>query len=289
MKLRGLPGARGPANWIAYAVLMLACAITLAPLLWLAIGSFKTNDDFFASAFLPVDTHTGAIAWDRLTLEHYETLFRQLDFARALLNSVFIASVTAVIATLLCAMAGYALAKFDFRGRKACTAAILAAVLIPPPLLIAPLYQILHQMSLLDSFAGLILPALAPAFGVYLFRQAMNSAVPNELLEAARMDGAGEAELFFRIGLPLVRPMIGTFMMITFLAMWNNFISPQVVLQTPSKFPLSVAVAQLRGLFYQDYGLQLAGTLVAIFPVMLLFLFLQSEFVSGLTSGAVKG
>ena len=131
--------------------------------------------------------------------------------------------------------------------------------------------------------------AAAPAFGVFLFRQATISSVPWELLEAARMDGCGEGRLFAQVVLPLVRPMVGTFLMITFLGVWNNFIGPQVVLQSPEMFPLSVAVAQLRGLYYQDYGLQMAGTLVAILPVLALFLLLQREFVSGLTAGAVKG
>ncbi len=275
------------ATWLALAA---ASVVTLLPFAWLIVSSFKLNDEFFQSMFLPMKEGGGwGVAWEKLTGANYERLFRELDFARSLLNSIFLASVTGVIATLLCAMGGYALAKFDFRGRKWCTALVLGAVLIPPPLLIAPGYQLLYNLNMLDTFAGLILPALAPAFGVFLFRQSMLSSVPTELIEAARIDGAGEMGVFFSIVLPLVRPMIGTFMMITFLAVWNNYISPQVVLQTPSKFPLSVAVAQLRGVYYQEYGLQMAGTVVSIVPVLVLFMLLQKEFVSGLTSGAVKG
>lgn len=267
-------------------ILALAILLTLIPFFWLVASSFKSNEEFFRSTFLP--TKNGWIAWDRLTTEPYSRLFRELDFQQGLLNSIFLASVTGILATLFCAMGGYALAKFRFKGRGFCTALVLAAVLIPAPLIIAPVYQLLFRMSLLDSFSGLILPALAPAFGVFLFRQAIVSGVPNDLLEAARIDGAGEWRTFMMVVLPLVRPMIGTFLMVTYLATWNNFISPQVVLQDPSRFPLSVAVAELRRGYYNDYGLQMAGTVVSILPVMVLFLIMQRDFVSGLTSGAVK-
>jgi multiple sugar transport system permease protein len=142
---------------------------------------------------------------------------------------------------------------------------------------------------MLDSYSGLILPAITPAFGIFLFRQAALSGVPDALLEAARIDGCGELQIFFGIALPMVKPMIGAFLLITFLGTWNNFITPQIVLQTAGKFPLSVAIAQLRGVYGQDYGLLMAGTLLSVLPVVVLFLMLQREFIAGLTSGAVKG
>jgi ABC-type glycerol-3-phosphate transport system permease component len=167
-------------------------------------------------------------------------------------------------------------------------ALVLGLVIVPPTLLLAPGYQLLFRLNMLDSFWGLIIPAAAPAFGVYLFRQAARSSVPSELLEAARIDGCGELRIFALIAVPLLRPMISAFMLITFLGVWNNFINPQIVLQSAAKFPLSVAVAQLKGVYYQDYGLQIAGTLLSVAPVLGLFLLLQKDFVSGLTSGAVK-
>jgi multiple sugar transport system permease protein len=202
---------------------------------------------------------------------------------------VFFATVSSSVATLACAMGGYALAKFRFSARGPLTALVLGALIIPSPLLIAPSYQLLWQLGLLNSYSGLILPALAPAFGVFLFRQAMLNTVPAELLESARMDGAGEYRIFFTIVIPLVRPMIGAFLLITFLGAWNNFIGPQIVLQEPEVLPLSVKINNLRGLYATDYGLIMAGTLISIAPVMCLFLLLQKEFISGLTSGAVKG
>jgi multiple sugar transport system permease protein len=166
---------------------------------------------------------------------------------------------------------------------------VLGALIIPPPLLLAPTYELLYHLRLLDTYWGLLLPALAPAFGVFLFRQASVQSVPREILEAARIDGCGELRMFATIVLPLLRPMVGAFMLITYLAWWNNFIGPQVVLQSPEKYPVAVAIAQLKGNYYQDYGLQMAATLVSVAPVMILFLLLQRDFIAGLTAGAVKG
>lgn len=262
--------------------------LTLVPFAWLVTASLKSREDFFTSTFLPAGDGPLGIGWDRLSLEHYRRLFAELGIGRALLNSIFLASTTAILATLCCAAGGYALARLKFRGSLPMTVLVLAALLVPPPLLLAPTYQVLYDFGLLDAFAGLILPAIAPAFGVFLFRQAVLQSVPPDLIEASRIDGCSEIGIFFAMVLPLVRPMIGAFILITFLATWNNFISPQVVLQTAEKFPLSVAVAQLRGVYAQDYGLLMAGTMVSVLPPAILFLMLQKEFVSGLTTGAVK-
>jgi len=239
--------------------------------------------------FLPRGTGLFGVAWDRLTLDNFRALFTTAGFGGSLLNSLFLASVTAVLATLVCAMAGYALARLDFRGRGFISAIVIGGLVIPPSLLVASGFRVLFNLHLLDSFAGLIIPAMAPAFGVYLFRQAVISSVPRELLEAARSDGCGEIRAFFGLVLPLVRPMTAAFLLITFLGVWNNYLTPQIVLQSEGKFPLAVKIAQMKNVYYQDYGLLMAGTLVSIVPLAGLFLFLQRDFVAGLTSGAIKG
>jgi multiple sugar transport system permease protein len=272
-----------------YAALVFFATLALVPLVWMATSALKDQQDFFTSFFLPRGDGFLGIAWDRLTLVNFRRLFGEFPVARALFNSFFFSSVSSAGATLACAMGGYSLAKFRFRARPVLTVLVLGALIIPAPLLIAPSYQLLWQLGLLNSYSGLVLPALAPAFGVFLFRQSMLNAVPSELLEAARIDGAGEFRIFFTIVIPLVRPMIGAFLLITFLGAWNNFIAPQVVLQQSELFPLSVAVNNLRGIYATDYGLIMSGTLVSIAPVMCLFLLLQREFIAGLTSGAVKG
>lgn len=280
--------ARNIAGGLAHVVLISTALLILTPLAWLLCAALKRNEDFFTSLFLPAGNGFLGIAWERLTFKHFSSLL-SIGMARSALLSVFLASVTAVIATLTAAMGGFALARLRFRGKRLVERLVLAAIVIPPTLLLAPGYQLLFQLGLLDTMAGLILPAAAPAFGLYLFRQATLSSVPVQLLEAARLDGCGDIGVFFRVGLPLVMPIVSAFLMITFLGTWNNFLTPQVVLQSPSNFPLAVTVAQLRGVYYQEYGLLMAGTLVSIAPLLFLFLLLQRDFISGLTSGAIKG
>lgn len=280
---------RWMAQAITYMALILFAVITLVPLLWLVVGSLKTNEDFFGHLFFPSGEGLFGIDWSRLSFDNFHRLLFELSFFNFILNSFFISSVTAVLATLFASLGGYALAKFRFQGKGFILGVVLMAIILPGPLLLAPVYQLLYQLGLLNSYWGLILPGMAPAFGIFLFRQAMLNSVPTELLESARIDGCGELRIFFSIVLPIIRPMVGAFLLINFLGNWNNFIMPQVILQDENKFPLSVAIAQLRGTFNTDYALISAGTLVSILPVMLLFLLLQREFISGLTSGAVKG
>lgn len=276
-------------RFVVYALLVFFAILTLIPFAYLLAGALKSRYDFAASLFLPHGDGWLGVGWERLTLANFRRLLFELPVPRAMLNSLFFAAVHSVAATLLCAMGGYALAKLRFRGRDFVTGIVLTALIIPAPLLLAPSFQLLYQLGLLDTYAGLLLPGLTPAFGIFLFRQSMLRGVPDELLEAARIDGAGEGRIFFELVLPLVRPMIGAFLLISFLGAWNNFVGPQIILQSPELQPLSVALNNLRGTYGTDYGLIMAGTLVSIAPVMCLFLLLQAEFISGLTAGAVKG
>ena len=271
-----------------HTLLVILAFIVLFPFAWLLVASLKSQEDFFSGMFFPPGDGLFGIGWDKLTLKNYSNLF-ELGFGRSLINSVFYASASALFATLISAATGYILAKSRFRGQSFLTLIVLGALIIPPTLLIAPSYELLYDLGLLDSIWGLLLPTFAPAFGVFLFRQAVTQSVPDELIEAARIDGCSELSIFLVIVLPLIRPMIGAFMLITFLGMWNNFISPQIILQSESKQPLSVAIAQLRGVYRTDYGLLMAATVLSIAPVAGLFLMLQKQFISGLTSGAVKG
>jgi ABC-type glycerol-3-phosphate transport system permease component len=273
---------------ITHIVLIVLAFVVLLPYAWLLVASLKSREDFFSGMFFPPGDGFLGISWDSLTLSNYTTLM-EMGFGRAAINSVFYASTSAVFATFICAATGYVLAKSKFRGRTFMTLVVLGSLIVPPTLLIAPSYELLFHLGLLDSVWGLLLPTFAPAFGVFLFRQAVQQSVPDELIEAARIDGCSEAGIFMVIVLPLIRPMIGAFLLITFLGMWNNFISPQIVLQTASKQPLSVAISQLRGVYRTDYGLLMAATVVSVAPVAVLFLVLQKQFISGLTSGAVKG
>jgi len=275
------------------------------PGVWLA-PDMSDGDGFVPRRYRIVEGNPRGVlgqAWGLLTLDNFDRLFngvppdnadsgvavKSTGVWRAIVNSFFFASVSSVLATLGAAMGGYGLAKFRFKGHALIDNTVLAALVIPGALLIAPGYQLLYWLGLLDSYAGLILPGIAPAFGVYLFRQAMISSLPDEMIEAARIDGCGEVKIFFVMALPMVRPMAGAFLLITYLGAWNNFIGPQIILQAPEKYPLAVWISQLRGEYGIDYPLIMAGTLIAIAPVLVLFMLLQKEFIAGLTAGAVKG
>jgi len=281
--------ARGLGLILLYALLLFFAGLTAVPFLWMVTSAFKAKGDFFSSLFLPGGPGFLGVAWERLTLDNFRRLFRELPMARALLNSVFLASVSSVGATLCGAMGGYGLSKFRFRGREALTALVLGTAVLPLPLLLAPRFELIYHLHLLDTYAGYLLPQLAPAFGVFLFRQAMLNHVPDEIIESARLDGCGEIRIFFALVLPLVRPMIGAFVIITFLGVWNDFIGPQIILQTTERLPLAVTLASLQNNYGTDYGLLMAGTLVSVAPIIFLFLLLQKEFISGLTSGSLKG
>ncbi len=270
-------------------LLIFFALVMLVPVIWLLTSSLKSSEEFFSSAFIPRGNGFLGFAWDRLSFQHYHRLFHELDLGTHVVNSVYYACSQAVLSTICCAMGGYALAKFEFKGNVWITRLVLSSVIIPGSLLMAPGYKVIYELGLLNSYWGLILPSLAPAFGVFLFRQTMKGAIPDDLLESARLDGCGEIRLFFQMVLPLVRPMVATYLMITFIGCWNNFITPQIILQSPDKFPLSVEIAQMRGIYSNDYGLLMAGTVISIAPVALLFLMIQKEFIAGLTSGAVKG
>ncbi len=278
-----------PATLVIYAALGFFALLTLLPFFWMICASFKLKQDFYTSQFLPRGDGFLGVAWDHLTLYQFKRLFQDLPVPRAMLNSIFLASVGSLLSTLFCAMGGYGLSKFHFSGRTALTTAILGTLVLPATLLLGPRFETLFHLGLVNSYLGIFLPALAPALGLYLFRQAMLNSVPADILESARIDGAGEIRIFFQIVLPIVRPMISAYLIIAFITLWNDFITPQIILQSPERQPLSVAIFSLKGLYTDDYSLIMAGTLVSIAPVMLLFFLLQREFISGLTSGAVKG
>ncbi len=268
------------ARWATHLGLGVIAVVTLLPMLWLVAASLKSRGDFFAYTFLP--------PLDRLTLDNFRVLFTQQSFASWIANSLFITGITVLIQVLLASLGGFALAKYRFRGQGLITGTMLLTMMLPGQLLLAPMYEQIHGMGLMDSRAGLVVPSMVSVFGMFLFRQAMQQ-VPDELLEAARIDGCGELGLWWNVVMPVVRPMTGAFCLVAFMGSWNSFLWPQLILHSQSLFTLPIALAQMKGVYSQDYGVMMAGTLLSILPVLGLFLLLQREFISGLTAGAVKG
>ena len=272
-------------------VLLLVGTVMLMPFAWLVCAAFKDKDVLNEYTFLPPPAR---ISRETVNLENFRTLLAEKDtvqgpvsFWRYVGNSLFLASAGTMLSLVFSSMGGYALAKYRFAGRGPVLTFMLASLTIPGVVLLAPNFEVIWRLGWLDTYKALLVPGAVSVFGIFLFRQAMLG-VPNDLIEAGRIDGCGEFRIYLSLVMPLVRPMTGAYCLISFLGAWNAFIGPNVFLQTQSKLTLPVVLNQYIGEYTQHYGVFLAGTLLAIIPPAILFFALQREFISGLTSGAVK-
>ncbi|MFB6818909.1 carbohydrate ABC transporter permease [Streptomyces sp. NPDC056347] len=261
-------------------VLAAGAVVSLVPFLWMAIASTRSTSELFRSPppFLP-----GGRLLDNLV-----RLQDTIGFGQVLLNSVGIAVVHTVLSSLISAMCGYGLAKFRFRGRGLLLGAVLATMMIPFQVLLVPLFQMMASVGWIDSYQAVVLPFLVNSFGILLMRQGFVD-FPDELLESARIDGSGEVRTFYQVVLPCVRPQLGALVIFTFMAQWNSFIWPLLMLNSEDKYTVPVALNTLTGLTHVDYSGLMLGSLLATLPLMLLFLLFQRQFVAGLLGGAVKG
>ncbi|MBX6332325.1 MAG: carbohydrate ABC transporter permease [Gemmatimonadaceae bacterium] len=223
-----------------------------------------------------------------VTLEHYRALFTRLDVARYFLNSALIALAVTLLSVLINSMAGYAFAKLRFRGRETIFRLLLGALVIPVQVAMLPLFLLLKALGAVNTYWGVIIPAAASIFGIFLTRQYASS-IPDDLLDAARMDGAGELRIYWSVVLPVIRPILATLAVFTFMATWNDFLWPLIVLSDSSRYTLPVALAGLVGEHAQDTELMMAGSVVTVIPVMLAFLALQRSYIQGIMVGSVKG
>lgn len=261
-----------------YAVLVLAACAALVPFLWLLAATLKSSDDLFSYTFFS----------PRPTLVSFHDLFTTVPFGRYILNSVFVTCTTVTVQLFLSSLAGFALAKYQFKGKRLVYLLMLVTLMIPGQVTMAPAYELLYRMGLVDTFVGLIVPGAVSVFGIFLFERALHQ-VPDELMHAARIDGCTEFGIYWNIIMPISRPMIGAFCLVSFMGAWNGFLWPQIMLHSNERFTLPIALNQMVGIYAQNYGMLMAGTFLSVLPVIVLFFVLQKEFVAGLTAGAVKG
>ncbi len=287
-----LPFSRkGAWGYARIASLICVATLILLPFAWLICASFKDPKVLNEYTFLPPASE---ISSETINLKNFQTLLSEKDtvqgpvsFWRYVVNSIFLASAGTFLSLVFSSMGGYALAKYQFKGRGALLGFMLASMTVPGVVLLAPNFQIIWTLGWMDSYQALLIPGCVSAFGIFLFRQAILS-VPNELIEAGRIDGCGEFRIYLTLIMPLVRPMTAAYCLISFLGSWNAFLGPNIFFQSQYKLTLPVVLNQYIGEYSQQYGVFLAGTLLAILPIAILFLSLQKEFISGLTSGAVK-
>ena len=250
------------------------------PFVWMVISSFKPEAE--VRAIPPT--------WwpESVTTDNYVQLFTQLDFPTYFLNSAIVAVTVAVGNVVFCSMLGYALAKLDFPGKKVVFALVLGTLMVPGVVTFIPLFVLTTNIGLANSLPGMILPFLAGPFGVFLMRQFILS-LPDELIQAARVDGAGELRIFFSVILPLCGPALATLGVLTFLTSWNNFLWPLVVATSEEKYTLPVALALYSvGQNATKYGLLLAGSVVVVLPVLVVFLVLQRRIMQGIAMTGIK-
>ena len=210
-------------------------------------------------------------------------------FNTALMNTFIVGISIAVAQVIFSAIAGFAFAKLNFRGRKFFILFIVGTMMLPSQLGIIPLFMLVKNLQMIDTLYALIVPALVTAFGVFWMRQIIDAQVPNELLEAASIDGASIPRIFFGVVLPIIRQSSFVLGLFSFLAAWNDYLWPTIVLQNPRNFTLQVALTQLKPMYGLDYALQMGGAFLATAPLLILFIFVGRKLVSGVMDGAVKG
>ncbi|HEY3549356.1 MAG TPA: carbohydrate ABC transporter permease [Propionicimonas sp.] len=264
-------------------------AYFLLPLLWLLIASTKNNDDLFTTFGL----------WFGTRMSFFDNLvdvFTASDgiYVRWVANTVLYAVVSSIGASFLATMAGYAFAKYDFPFKRAMFSVVLGAIMIPMTALAIPTYLLFANAGLTNTIWAVIIPSLVSPFGVFLMQTYATDAIPDSIIEAARVDGASEAAIFFRVGLRMLAPGIITVLLFTLVATWNNYFLPLIMLSTSELYPLTVGLAQQQAASMAGSGSQalfstvITGSLVAIVPLIVAFLFLQRYWQSGLATGSVK-
>ena len=269
-----------PPRWWLYVALTIGFVAVVMPFVWMILGSFKSKGELL---------QVPPTWWPQSpTLDNYRDLFDKESFLRYFANSTFVAVAVTIGNLIFCSMVGYALAKLTFRGKKLVFTLVIGTLLIPGMVTFVPLFVLVANLGMVDSYPGLILPFLVTPFGVFLMRQFIVG-LPDELLDAGRVDGASELRIFRQIILPLCGPGLATLGILTFLGSWNNFLWPLVVAQTQEYYTLPVALALFStGQNVTNYGLLLAGATVVVVPIVIVFIIFQRRFIEGIATTGIK-
>lgn len=286
MKLAGRgPGRFAPGQHrvtiAGYGAMALIAFVSIFPFYWMFVVASSTSDEI---SKMPPSLVPGPRFFEVIS-----NVYKVVDFTRALENTAFVGTVVAISQVLFAALAGFAFAKLRFKGRKFMILFVVGTMMLPSQLGIIPLFMLIAQMGWIDSFRALIIPALVSAFGVFWMRQVIDAQVPNELLEAAAIDRAGVLRSFWHIVLPSIRQSAFVLGLFTFLGVWNDFLWPTLVLNSPENFTAQVAVSQLKASYVLDYSLNMGGAFMATAPLLVLFVLVGRKLVQGVMDGAVKG
>jgi multiple sugar transport system permease protein len=260
-------------------LLVVIAVATMLPLIWMVMASFMPSGEA-SSVPPPFFPRT-------VTLDQYISLFTRLHLGRSLLNSTVLAVAVTFISLVVNSMAGYAFAKYRFRGRAPLFKMLIASMVIPAQVTMLPLFLMLNKMGMINTYFGVIIPGMASIFGIFLIRQFATS-IPDSLLEAARMDGASDFRIYWSIILPLCKPILVTLAIFTFMGTWNDFLWPLIVMTDDSMYTLPVALANLSGEHVQDTELMMAGSVMTVLPLLVVFALVQKYYLAGIMAGSVK-
>jgi multiple sugar transport system permease protein len=265
---------------VLYALLIIGALIALLPMLWMLSASLMPTGE--ASMYPP------RLMPSKVTFSHYGELFTRLNLGRYLFNSALIAFVVTGISLVINSMAGYAFAKLRFRGRDRTFRILSLGLVLPVQVAMLPLFLLMKNLHLINTYWGVIIPGMASIFGIFLIRQYALS-IPDDMLDAARIDGASELRIYWSVVVPGILPILATLAIWTFLATWNDFMWPLIVLSDEAHYTLPVALANLSGEHVMDTELMMAGSVLTVIPVLAVFLFLQRYYIQGVMAGSVKG
>lgn len=259
-------------------LLALGGIIVSVPFIWMISSSFKPESEVLQipPSLIP----------ENPTLENYVNLFESMNFGVYLRNTLIIV-LFSFVGLFFNAMAGYGFAKYEFKGREKIFYIVLATMMIPAQVTMIPVYLILNEMGLTNTMTGIVLPGLAAAFSIFLFRQFMTT-IPTDLIEAARLDGAGEFYIFFRLIVPIAKPIFAVQGILTFIGAWNSFLWPLIIANDESLYTLSVGLSLLQGQYANNFGLQMAGAAFMVVPIIIIFSFFQKYIVEGFTMSGIK-
>ncbi len=265
-------------QWIAGIVLTLGGLLVAIPFIWMILSAFKPESEVLQL--------TPTLWPETFTTENFVYLFENMNFGVYLRNTIIIV-LCSFVGLFFNAMAGYAFAKYKFKGREKLFYLVLATMMIPGQVTMIPVYLILNQMGLTNTMAGVVLPGLVGAFSIFLFRQFM-STIPDELLEAARLDGASEFRVFMQLVLPISKPIMAVQGILTFIAGWNSFLWPLIIANDESLYTLSVGLSLLKGQYGGNFALQMAGSTFMVVPIVIIFIIFQKHIIEGYTISGMK-
>ncbi|GHB42994.1 sugar ABC transporter permease [Pseudovibrio japonicus] len=263
------------------AFLMVSVCITIFPFVWVAMMGTHSRSEIYSS---PPPFYFGT----RL-LENYEKLLEVMPFWTVLGNSLLVSVLGTIVTVLFCSMCAFGFFAYEFRGKNIVFGVMVASMMVPPVLTLIPFFLTVKFLGILDTHFALWFPTSANAMGIFLIRQYMVTSVSRDLLDAAKVDGASDLRIYWSVVLPLIKPVLATLAIIVFIALWNNFLTPLIVISSPEKYVLTLALRSLQSVANTPWGAVMLGTFMSMIPLLLAFLFFSKQMMAGLTAGAVKG